>query len=400
VNDPAVGACNSSCTLREAIVAANGHTGADVVVLTQPTYRLTRPGAGEDSSKTGDLDVTDDLELQGRGAGRTAIAGDWGSGPDRLLEIPDPGVTLGASGLTLRDASLTDPNLFGGAIAAQPDTVLKLSDARVTANEAPSYAGIALAEARATITRTRFDHNSGATAPALASLGGSSAILREVSFSANHAINDSIGAVYDLGFDMTLKNVTFDRNTADGYAGAMLIISGVASLENVTFSGNRAKFEAGALYVTSSPPVLLNNVTIAGNVADSDANGSGDGGGLYDSTDGGSVSLQNSIVAGNADGGNQAPDCFSTHSLDSNGFNLIGDTTGCSFATHAGDLKNVAPALAALADNGGFTETRALEGGSPAIDHGSNKSATKCAPRDQRGEPRHGRCDIGAYERQ
>jgi hypothetical protein len=53
------------------------------------------------------------------------------------------------------------------------------------------------------------------------------------------------------------------------------------------------------------------------------------------------------------------------------------------------------PLLDPLADNGGPTETMALRAGSPAIDLGSG-----CPPRDQRGVPRAGVCDSGAYERQ
>jgi hypothetical protein len=52
------------------------------------------------------------------------------------------------------------------------------------------------------------------------------------------------------------------------------------------------------------------------------------------------------------------------------------------------------PLLAPLADNGGPNETMALWPGSPAIDAG----ATGCPPIDQRGVPRNGNCDIGAYE--
>jgi hypothetical protein len=53
------------------------------------------------------------------------------------------------------------------------------------------------------------------------------------------------------------------------------------------------------------------------------------------------------------------------------------------------------PQLAALADNGGPTETMALAAGSPAIDVG-----TSCPDTDQRGMPRNGPCDAGAFEYQ
>jgi hypothetical protein len=53
------------------------------------------------------------------------------------------------------------------------------------------------------------------------------------------------------------------------------------------------------------------------------------------------------------------------------------------------------PELSALADNGGPTQTMALQAGSPAID-AANSAA--CLAVDQRGYLRHGPCDIGPYE--
>src|SRR6516165_10315062 len=48
-----------------AITAANANPGADTVVLSAGTYTLAIPGTGEDANATGDLDLTDDLTLQG-----------------------------------------------------------------------------------------------------------------------------------------------------------------------------------------------------------------------------------------------------------------------------------------------------------------------------------------------
>ncbi|HEX8545749.1 MAG TPA: choice-of-anchor Q domain-containing protein, partial [Cytophagaceae bacterium] len=46
-----------------------------------------------------------------------------------------------------------------------------------------------------------------------------------------------------------------------------------------------------------------------------------------------------------------------------------------------------------ILDNGGFSPTMALAEGSPAINKGGG-----CTPKDQRGAPRVGICDIGAIE--
>ena len=66
------------------------------------------------------------------------------------------------------------------------------------------------------------------------------------------------------------------------------------------------------------------------------------------------------------------------------------------------DQQNVNPLLGPLAANGGPTATHALLPGSPAIDKGDPLSITPLNPpaTDQRGYPRVGPVDIGAFEQQ
>lgn len=53
------------------------------------------------------------------------------------------------------------------------------------------------------------------------------------------------------------------------------------------------------------------------------------------------------------------------------------------------------PKLNALADNGGFSQTMALQPGSPAI---KAANPAQCPSLDQRCYTRNGICDIGAFE--
>jgi predicted outer membrane repeat protein len=132
-----------------------------------------------------------------------------------------------------------------------------------------------------------------------------------------------------------------------------------------------------------------------------------DAGGItYINTDAGSVILQNTIVAGNYSLGGE--DCMGT--ITSDGYNLIGDTTGCSITTVKGDQLNIEPLIGPLQDNGGPTQTHWLYEGSPAIDAGNPVGCTdhlgNLLTTDQRGFTRpldgdsdgDSRCDIGAYE--
>src|SRR6516165_2400058 len=103
---------------------------------------------------------------------------------------------------------------------------------------------------------------------------------------------------------------------------------------------------------------------------------------------------RNTILAGNM--ASTAPDLAGN--LTSSGYNLIGNTDGAG-GFDPTDLLNVDPLLGPLQNNGGPTQTMALQCGSPAIDAGDNTDAPDW---DQRGEgfPRivNGIIDIGAYE--
>jgi CSLREA domain-containing protein len=114
------------------------------------------------------------------------------------------------------------------------------------------------------------------------------------------------------------------------------------------------------------------------------SNGSPGDGGISNLS--GSVTLQNTIMGGNA-----PVNCAGNPITD--GGNDISFPDG----TCPGSV--VDPKLGALADNGGPTQTQALDSGSPAID-AVPATGAGCAATDQRlvSRPQGARCDIGAYE--
>src|SRR3989442_8077572 len=84
---PGDGVCaeaTGACTLRAAIMETNALPGTDTITLPAGTYTLTIPGAGEDASATGDLDITDVLTISGAGADSTIIDG---AHLDRVLHM-------------------------------------------------------------------------------------------------------------------------------------------------------------------------------------------------------------------------------------------------------------------------------------------------------------------------
>lgn len=82
--DTSDGVCNADCSLREAVIAANALAGADVINIPAGAYKLTISGTGENASATGDLDITDDLTINGAGSGQTIIDGNF---IGRVIEI-------------------------------------------------------------------------------------------------------------------------------------------------------------------------------------------------------------------------------------------------------------------------------------------------------------------------
>ena len=95
VADTSDGACDTDCSLREAVIAANANPGTDVIVLGPGNYTLG--GApGEDHAASGDLDITDDLVILGAGAVSTSIRGGRN---DRIFEVWETSLDLSGVGL-------------------------------------------------------------------------------------------------------------------------------------------------------------------------------------------------------------------------------------------------------------------------------------------------------------
>ena len=108
------------------------------------------------------------------------------------------------------------------------------------------------------------------------------------------------------------------------------------------------------------------NSTLAGNSTPASMNG---GGGI-ESCVLGTVTLGNTILAGNT--ASTGPDF--NGALTSQGHNLIGNTSGGSGFVPT-DLLGLKPLLAPLGNYGGPTSTMALLPGSPALDAGGNALA-------------------------
>ncbi len=190
------------------------------------------------------------------------------------------------------------------------------------------------------------------------------------------------GGIYNDGAALTVINSTVSGNTATGGSnsggGIRNNSNGTLNIINSTVSGNRTtggNLNGGGILAIGN--AVISNSTVTDNETPNGAGG-------ISKFNGTTVTIRNSIVAGNCTRTTGAicsqaatPDVFSFGGdYTSQGYNLIGNAgtaggfnqTGDQTGTSAAPLN---PQLAPLADNGGTTPTHSLLGTSPAIDKGN-----------------------------
>ena len=211
------------------------------------------------------------------------------------------------------------------------------------------------------------------------------------------------GALLNTGGAL-LKNSTLAENSG-GLGGAIFNYCGALTLLNSTISHNTSfsGYGGGGIlnlssYCQSTTAVI--NSTVFENRAAGPIGGRGDS--IADAFSGpGWIVVKNSILASPNRGlGNEF--YVAAGVVASLGHNIVADTSGG--LTGPGDLNNTNPLLAALASNGGPTQTHAPLSGSPAINGVPIANCTDASgipiTTDQRGFPRPQglACDIGSVE--
>ena len=336
-------------SLRDAIASVNSAGGTN-------TIDFASGANGTITLTTGELHLTGSqtLTITGNGASNTVIDGDALS---RVFEV-DSGVTLDLSGVTVQNGLVASAD--GGGILVNGN--LNLSDSSITGNVSnDDYgAGIANGSGTVTITQTTVSDNTGTggSGEGAVNFGGTLNIVDSTFVGNDDLSSNSGGAIFSEGAGtVNVTDSTFDDNTA-GEGGAI-------------------NAEAGSVSIVDS--------TLASNPGDD----------LYNSGDA-TITVTGSILADTGDG----QSCSAA--VTDGGFN-IDDGTSCGFSAGT-DHQSTGPDLAALASNGGPTQTMALNTGSPAIDAGQSGAACTSVngSLDQRGFQRPDvagtACDIGAYE--
>ena len=333
-----------NCSVRAAIEEANalssppsgfaGVSGSGITInIPADTYTLTQGS---------ELLINADMSLVGAGAEVTIIQasatppGQPGAATHRVLNIAGGNVAI--SDVTIRHG--TPPSGAGGIF--NNGATLTLADSIISENGGSLGGILNGGGGTMTVTNSTVRNNSG-TADSGGILNSQNTIgtPRNTLAVVDSTINDNGSRGLWNGGTLTVINTTISGNTFSGNGAGIYNFSGsgsqnaTASVTNSTITGNSSSSKSG----------IWNNKTIT---------------------------VINTIVAGNT--APSQPDC---NSFTSQGHNLIGDGSGCSFAPGPGDQvgTDIAPidsGLEPLANYGGPTETHALRPDSPAIDAGDD----------------------------
>jgi CSLREA domain-containing protein len=429
--NPGNGACETStgnhiCTLRAAIEESNALAGIDEIVL-QPnvTYLLTRVGAGETASATGDLNILDSVAIDG--GPNTIIDGNGSVTGDRVLEIAacqggssapcsasHAPILAAISGVTIQHGMA-----FGGGGISNNGT-LGLTDCVVADNTSTGDGGGIFSFGDLHLTRTVVSGNKAVGGGGIYAAGvtiafNATIIANKATGLGGGIFQDNVGLQFvnstASGNSTTMqgggiaattahvisRNSTISGNSSGQEGGGVFASGGDFDAENSTLSGNSGS-KGGGIFSSQNATGLF-NATITSNFANSTS-----GGGGVSQSGSAPFTLINTIIAQNrkiVSSTVQLDDCAGT--LTSQGHSIV-ETINTGACSIMGAVTSINPLLGPLQDNGGSTKTHALPNDSPAIDKGDVNGCTdlngNVLATDQRGvaRPSGPRCDIGAYE--
>jgi len=335
-------------SLRDAIAIANSTVDDEIQF-----------SVNGDISLTSHLEITETLTITGPGQNSLTIDAQQNS---RIFYTSGPNIDFTISGMTLTGGrtSADFPLGEGGAIRSLSFGTLTIEDSIITGNSTANFRG------RGGAIQADGD-----------------VVLTNSTLSGNSTAGDQShgGGIFTHTGNVTLTNSTLSGNSTAGdnaVGGGIFTILGIVTLTNSTLSGNSTagdNADGGGIF-TSAGNLTLTNSTLSGN---STAGDNADGGGIFvaNSTNNPSLTIQNSIVAGNTVAtGSMGPDVLPDPEgiLDVD-YSLIGNVSnsGITGGTGTGNLLNVDPLLGPLSDNGGPTRTHAPLTSSPAIDAGSDQ---------------------------
>ncbi len=319
-SDPTPVSCLRSCSLREAVMAANSQPGPHTIVLQAGTYNLTRLGPSNNPQASGPLSIRQSINIVGAGPKQTRIRWDTkGShqNPVFLLENSQlPTMTLALNQLSVSHGR----GAFGGCLESRtvhslPNHV-QLADTRFTACQTSGSGGaMQLRATHLTAVRSSFDKNLAAgNGGAMMLMGTINVITEDSDWSSNQAGNDGGAVSIDgqggmVGWSSLIDWVDHGgsriANNSAGRHGGGIAFSGGGELhlssapgqapdDFIAITGNSAE-RGGGIDLDYSPMAIhvhqhrISRVRLSDNMADS-------GGGLASNF---AVTLSDSRIDGN-----------------------------------------------------------------------------------------------------
>lgn len=338
------------------------------------------------------------------------------------------GGTITDSTFTLNTASTTNLYSGGGAVftSGSPLYITGSSNSFTDNSAVNQNGGAILSQSALYVSGATFDNNTAnGSGGAIYNRNGTTCCTTEVTdsvFSGNEASTSFAGAIYSRK-DVIMTTSTFMDNISQQERGGVAFTSGIAKADRSTFKNNIAYGDGGALW---GEGLALYNSTFSDNTSyefvPSTTNSRG---GAVFHNGGSGCSIKNTTFFGNSAIDNadslRSSSCTVRNTIfDNSSTTTANNNNNCNSVTlnRANSIENNIsgidscglgqsdPMLATLSDNGGPTETHALQSGSAAIDTGDNAicSDTDINNIDQRGvaRPVNGgvsdTCDIGAFE--
>lgn len=318
--------CSGTCSLREAVLIANGAPGADTINIPAGTYNLTRTGGGSPAD-LGDLDITDQVTLSGAGSATTTInASTLVTTTDRAFEIIAANATF--SGLTITGGS---PSGNGGGILLDTNSAITLTNSVVASNTGPQGGGIYNNGGAVILDNSVVRNNSstGSGGGLYNDVGSALTLSNNSQVLTNTATNDG-GGIFNAStstLNITLSTLSGNTTSASG-SGAGLQNAGTATLTNATISTNTAGNNGGGVN-NAGGTLSANGGTIQNNTA-----GGSNGGGGFRNTSSGVATLTNVTLSSNVITGTNAGGAGVLNS--SGQVTLSGSTIASNTATGTG----------------------------------------------------------------
>ncbi len=228
---------NGSCSLREALLAADTNASVDSCAAGSGADTITVPPGVYTLTLGVQLTITSDIAIVGGGADTTIIeaASSSGTATARVLIINAGTVSL--TGLTFRHGNIADHRA-----GIRNSGVLTVTDSTISDNSSISSR-----------------HGGG-----INNTTGSTLVVVRSTFSGNSASEG--GAIQNRG-SATITNSTFSGNSASNSGGGLDNISGTSVVTNSTFTSNSAGSGGGIFNIFGS--VTITNTIVFGNTGSS-----------------------------------------------------------------------------------------------------------------------------------